>query len=138
MNLRGRQKDIFEIVVEEFIKTARPVSSEFLAENYDLKVSSATIRNDLSLLEEIGFLAKPHISGGRLPTADGWHYFIAEIKNSDFSSDELLKLRSLTTDLLDTYQEITNCVSKFFPDASEEFFRKFLINKLFKNHGRRK
>ena len=56
MRLEGRQQEIFEIVVEEFIKSARPVGSEFLAENYDLEVSSATIRNDLAFLEELGFL----------------------------------------------------------------------------------
>lgn len=139
MNLDNRQIHIFEIVIEEFIKSARPVGSEFLAENYDLEVSSATIRNDLAFLEELGFLAKPHTSGGRVPTSRGWHYFIEEIREpDDFSIEEMARLNALTNKLLSTSQEIMSCISKIFPDVSDEFFKKFLIDKLFQNYDRRK
>jgi len=135
--LAGRQQEIFEIVVEEFIKSARPIGSEFLAENYDLEVSSATIRNDLAYLEELGFLAKPHTSGGRVPTSRGWHFFIEEIRESDeFSTEEMARLNALANKLLNTSQEIMLCVSKIFPEVSDEFFKKFIIDKLF--YGRRK
>jgi len=137
MRLDGRQQEIFEIVVEEFIKSARPVGSEFLAENYDLEVSSATIRNDLAYLEELGFLAKPHTSGGRIPTSRGWHFFIKEIREPDeFSQSEMARLNALTNKLLNTSREIMFCVSKIFPEVSDEFFKKFIIEKLF--HDRRK
>jgi len=139
MRLDGRQQEIFEIVVEEFIKSARPIGSEFLAENYDLEVSSATIRNDLAYLEELGFLAKPHTSGGRVPTSRGWHFFTHEIREPDrFSTEEIARLNALTNKLLNISQEIMLCVSKIFPEVSDEFFKKFLINKLFDDHGRRK
>ncbi|KKQ92296.1 MAG: Heat-inducible transcription repressor hrcA [Candidatus Azambacteria bacterium GW2011_GWA2_39_10] len=137
--LADRQQEIFEIVVEEFIKSARPVGSEFLSENYDLEVSPATIRNDLAYLEELGFLAKPHTSGGRIPTARGWHFFTHEIREPDrFSTEEIARLNALTNKLLNISQEIMLCVSKIFPEVSDEFFKKFLINKLFDDHGRRK
>ena len=137
MRLDGRQQEIFEIVVEEFIKSARPIGSEFLAENYDLEVSSATIRNDLAYLEELGFLAKPHTSGGRIPTSRGWHFFIKEIREPDeFSQSEMARLNALTNKLLNTSREIMFCVSKIFPEVSDEFFKKFIIEKLF--HDRRK
>ena len=130
--LAGRQQEIFEIVVEEFIKSARPVGSEFLAENYDLEVSSATIRNDLAYLEELGFLAKPHTSGGRIPTSRGWHFFTHEIREpGKFSMEEMARLNALANKLLSTSQEIMSCVSKIFPEVSDEFFKKFLIDKLF-------
>src|SRR3989338_1690477 len=119
MRLDGRQQEIFEIVVEEFIKSARPVGSEFLAENYDLEVSSATIRNDLAYLEELGFLAKPHTSGGRIPTSRGWHFFTHEIREPDrVSQSETARLNVLTNELLSTSQEIMSCISKIFPEAS--------------------
>lgn len=137
MRLDGRQQEIFEIVIEEFIKSARPVGSEFLAENYDLEVSSATIRNDLAYLEELGFLAKPHTSGGRIPTSRGWHFFIHEIREPDeFSTEEIARLNTLTNQLLSTSREIMLCVSKIFPEVSDEFFKKFIIDKLF--YDRRK
>ena len=139
MNLGDRQQDIFEIVVEEFIKSARPVGSEFLAENYDLEVSPATVRNDLAFLEELGFLTKPYTSSGRIPTSRGWHFFIEEIREPDeFSQNEMARLNALTNELLNTSQEIMSCVSKIFPEVSNEFFKKFLIEKLFNNYGRRK
>lgn len=141
MNLDGRQREIFEIVVEEFIKSARPVGSEFLAENYDLEISPATIRNDLALLEELGFLAKPHTSGGRIPTSYGWHFFTHEIHEpNELSRGEMARLKSLTDELLSVSQEIMSCVSSVFPEVSDEFFKKFLIEKLFNEnkHDRRK
>lgn len=139
MDINDRQQEIFELVVEEFIKSARPIGSEFLAENYDLEVSSATIRNDLAFLEALGFLAKPHTSGGRVPTSRGWHFFTHEIREPDeFSKEEMARLNVLTNELLSTSQEIMSCVSKIFPEVSDEFFKRFLIEKLFQNYDRRK
>ena len=145
MNLGNRQQEIFEIVVEEFIKTARPVGSEFLAENYEFiplqgisrreRISPATVRNDLAFLEELGLLAKPHTSGGRVPTSRGWHFFIEEVHRPDeFSKGEMARLNTLTNELLNTSQEIMSCVSKMFPEVSEEFFKNFLTDKLFKEN----
>lgn len=138
--LTGRKMEIFEIVVEEFIRSAKPVGSEFLAENYDLEVSSATVRNDLAYLEELGFLTKPHTSGGRIPTANGWHYFLEEIWEPSYSSEsEMLRFRNLISNFLNTSLEIKKCVSNFFPEASDKFLEGFLIKKLFnEKHGRRK
>ena len=134
MNIDNRQKYIFEIVVEEFIKSARPIGSEFLAENYDLEVSPATIRNDLAYLEELGFLAKPHTSGGRIPTSRGWHFFTHEVSEPEvFRREEIARLNILTNALLNTSQEIISCISKVFPEVSDEFLKKFLISKLFNN-----
>jgi len=134
----GRPKEIFVIVVGEFIKTARPVGSEFLAENYDLDVSSATIRNDLAFLEDLGFLAKPHTSGGRVPTADGWHYFMEEVWEPSYPrEDEALKFENSVSNLINASIEIKECVSKIFPDVSEEFLKRFLMDKIFNNYGRK-
>lgn len=74
--MEDRLNDIFEIVVKEYIKTAKAVGSEFLAGNFSFNLSSATLRNDLMELEELGFLAKPHSSGGRVPTDKGWRYYV--------------------------------------------------------------
>ena len=138
MNINDRQQEIFKIVVEEFIKSARPVGSEFLAENYDLEVSPATVRNDLAFLEGLGFLVKPHTSGGRIPTSRGWHFFIEEIREPDeFSQSEMARLNALTNELLGTSQEIMSCVSKIFPEVSDEFFKKFIIEKLFYDNRRK-
>jgi len=139
VNLEGRPREIFVIVVGEFIKTARPIGSEFLAENYDLEVSSATIRNDLAFLEELGFLTKPHTSGGRIPTTRGWHYFVEKIwEQASLKEEEALKFENSVSNLISASLEVRECVSKIFPDASEEFLKRFLIDKIFNNYERRK
>lgn len=132
VNLKGRPKEIFVIVVGEFIKTARPVGSEFLAENYDLAVSSATIRNDLAFLERLGFLNKPHTSGGRVPTADGWHYFVEKVwEPSRLKEEETIKFENSVSNLINASLEVRKCASKVFPEMSEEFLKRFLIDKIF-------
>ncbi len=137
--MAGRQKEIFVIVVGEFIKTAKPIGSEFLAENYDLEVSSATIRNDLAFLEDLGFLTKPHTSGGRVPTADGWHYFVEKIwEQSSLKEEEVLKFENSVSNLISASLEVRECVSKIFPEVSEEFLKRFLMEKIFNNYDRRK
>jgi heat shock gene repressor HrcA len=138
MNLEGRPREIFVIVVGEFIKTAKPIGSEFLAENYDLEVSSATIRNDLAFLENLGFLTKPHTSGGRVPTADGWHYFVEKIwEPSSLKEEEALKFENSVSNLINASMEVKKCVSKLFPDVSEEFLKRFLMDKIFYDNRRK-
>ena len=74
--LNERQGEIFKAVVEEYTETAIPVGSELLKEKYKLTFSSATIRNEMVLLEKEGYLIKPHISAGRVPSDKGYRYFV--------------------------------------------------------------
>jgi heat-inducible transcriptional repressor len=78
MDLTERQEKILGLVVREYIKTAQPVGSEALA-RLKLGVSSATIRNDLAALEQMGFLTHPHTSAGRVPTEKGYRYFVESL-----------------------------------------------------------
>jgi heat-inducible transcriptional repressor len=71
-----RQRTILALVVREYIEDAAPVGSKGLSERYGLGVSSATIRNELASLEDLGFLTHPHTSAGRVPTERGYRYFV--------------------------------------------------------------
>jgi len=77
--LSSRQQMILSLVVREYVSTAAPVGSKGLADKFKLGVSSATIRNDLARLEELGFLTHPHTSAGRLPTEAGYRYFVERL-----------------------------------------------------------
>lgn len=68
MSLTDRKKKILRAVVESYIQTAEPVGSKALMELTELNVSSATIRNDLADLTELGYLEQPHTSAGRVPS----------------------------------------------------------------------
>jgi len=92
--MNERQEKILGAVVREYTKTAFPVGSEILARKYLLDTSSATIRNDMVFLEKEGFLYQPHISAGRIPTDQGYRYFVEEImKEKTLSRKEQLNLQ---------------------------------------------
>lgn len=74
--LTQRRRAILKVVVQEYVKTAEPVSSGRIESGYELGVSAATIRNELAALEEMGYLAQPHTSGGRVPTDRGYRYYV--------------------------------------------------------------
>ena len=82
MNLSDRKKKILSAVIDENIASAEPVSSGQLQKDYLNDLSSATIRNELATLEEMGFLYQPHTSAGRVPTLEGIKFYIDEILNT--------------------------------------------------------
>ena len=77
--LTDRQKLILTLVIREHIDTALPVGSVRLVERYGLDLSSATVRNELSALTDFGYLRQPHTSAGRVPTEEGYRYFVGEL-----------------------------------------------------------
>lgn len=89
-----RQEKLLKCIVENYIKTARPVGSKSL--NEELKCSSATVRNEMAILEEMGFLEKTHTSSGRIPSNKGYHYYVDHImKPSELNGEEMLKLQTI-------------------------------------------
>ena len=74
-----RQREILKGLVQEYIASSRPIGSETIQRVADLDVSSATIRNELALLEEQGFITQPHTSAGRVPTVSGYRYFVERL-----------------------------------------------------------
>ncbi len=84
--LTPRQHKILWATVRSYVATAEPVGSKALAENYDLGVSTATIRNDLALLEQNGFLFQPHTSAGRIPSDVGYRAYVDTILGSSVPS----------------------------------------------------
>jgi heat-inducible transcriptional repressor len=77
--LSERSKLILRLVIQEYVDTAQPVGSRTIAENYQLGISSATIRNELAALEKAGLLTHPHTSAGRVPTDAGYRYFVRHL-----------------------------------------------------------
>lgn len=77
-----RKQQILKIIVEDFIRTAKPIGSKYLIEKYHLPYSSATIRNDMQALENEGLIEKTHISSGRVPSANGYKYYVNNLRTS--------------------------------------------------------
>jgi heat-inducible transcriptional repressor len=85
MNLTLRQEDILDSLVQEYIRSAQPISSQHLEERYDFGVSPATIRNELQALSEGGYLEQPHTSAGRVPTDRGYRFFVDGVSKREKS-----------------------------------------------------
>ncbi len=75
-NLSQRLRNLLEIMVSTYIKTGRPVGSEMISQSFHENLSSATIRNEMHVLEEAGFIEQPHTSAGRIPTDSGYRYYV--------------------------------------------------------------
>lgn len=76
MVLNDRKKKILQIIIEDYISTAEPVGSRTIARKFDLGLSPATIRNEMSDLELLGFLEQPHTSAGRIPSAQAYRFYV--------------------------------------------------------------
>lgn len=92
--INDRQTKLLKLIVEDYIKTARPVGSKSLCEILDC--SSATIRNEMSFLEESGLLEKTHTSSGRVPSEKGYRYYVDHIMEpKKLTGDDVLKLQQI-------------------------------------------
>src|SRR5258706_2190116 len=78
-DLSERQKMILMLVVRDYTESAQPIGSQHLVEHYRLDMSSATIRNDMVALTELGYLRQPHTSAGRIPSEAGYRYFVSHL-----------------------------------------------------------
>lgn len=86
--LNRRQQEVLGLIVRHYVETAEPVGSRYIARKLDL--SSATIRNVMADLEDLGYIAQPHTSAGRIPTDRGYRYFI----------DSLMRLKNMNADVI--------------------------------------
>lgn len=94
-----RKLKILAAIVDEYILTGEPVGSKTIAQLPNIKVSAATIRNDMAMLEQLGFLEQPHTSAGRIPTFNAYRLYIDKLMPTHLLSDEE---RKDLDDMLDT------------------------------------
>ena len=125
-----RQSEMLKLIVEEYIKTAKPVSSNHICKA--LRCSSATVRNERVRLEELGLLEKNHFASGRIPSEEGYKYYVDNLMApKDMTGEDMLKLQTIfknnSLDLNDTIRrsieivsEITNYTAVVLGSASRE------------------
>lgn len=81
-DLSERQKTLLLLIIRDYIESAQPVGSKRLMERYHLDLSPATIRNEMSALTELGYLRQPHTSAGRVPTEEGYRFFVSQMMHN--------------------------------------------------------
>ncbi len=92
MELGKRKEMILAAIVEQYIKSGEPIGSKLIMQSLPISVSSATIRNEMSDLHELGLLEQPHTSAGRIPSQAGYRYYVDKLMNKDVLSEEERKM----------------------------------------------
>ncbi len=102
MELDGRKKTILTAIIQTYLETGEPVGSRTISKYTDLNLSSATIRNEMSDLEEMGYIVQPHTSAGRIPSDKGYRLYVDElIKTKDQEVSEIKDMMLQKTDKLE-------------------------------------
>lgn len=117
MDLTERKLKILQAIIADFVRTAEPVGSRTISRNYDLGVSPATVRNEMSDLEEMGYLTHPHTSSGRVPSEKAYRLYVNEM----MGKKELTPAEKdvIAKKLLDNVSELDNLIERAAQVLSE-------------------
>ena len=113
MFLDDRKKRILQAIVDYYVNSAEPIASKMIANDYGLELSSATIRNEMAEMEEMGLLEKTHTSSGRIPSDLGYRYYVDDIMDvNNINDDEIANfLDELSNSNKDELQNATMALS---------------------------
>ncbi len=119
MELSERKKKILQHVVDDYIETAVPVSSKSLTERHLSNISSATVRNELSALEELGYLTQLHTSSGRVPSAEAYKLYVSDLMVKDkLSNEELDYIKKVFLEKADNLEEVIKNTTKVISELT--------------------
>jgi len=117
-----RKLRVLRAIIEDYIATHEPIGSRLLSERHDLGVSPATIRNDMAVLEDEGYLEQPHTSAGRIPTALGYRLFVDQLSSvkplSTAEQRAIMKFLAGAADLDDVMSRTTKVLSQLTKQAA--------------------
>ena len=107
MLLTDRQLLILQVIVDDFIRSAQPVGSRSLSKKEEISLSSATIRNEMADLEELGFIEKTHTSSGRVPSEKGYRYYVDHLLSpQDLNKQDISIIRSVFAEKIFEFEKI--------------------------------
>ena len=113
--ITDRQKEILKLIVMEYIQYAKPVGSHQICET--LNCSSATIRSEMAALEDLGYLEKMHTSSGRVPSEEGYRYYVNNLmKPKEISGEDMLKLQLIFNN---NQLELSDCIKRSLEIVSD-------------------
>ena len=110
MQLDERKYRILQAIIKNYLETGEPVGSRTISKYSDLKLSSATIRNEMSDLEEMGYIIQPHTSAGRIPSDKGYRLYVDQMMEE--KDKEVQELKELMIDRTDRMEQVLKQVVK--------------------------
>lgn len=139
MQMNERKIRILQAIIKDYIDTAEPVGSRTIAKKYDLGVSSATIRNEMSDLEEMGLIVQPHASAGRMPSDKGYRYYVDSIlqkkelmskEDQNFLKDAVTRNISQIEYLMEETARALSVMTNYTTFISEPVIRKTALKQV--------
>ncbi len=144
MNLDERKKKILKTIIRTYLATGEPVGSRTISKDPEMSVSSATIRNEMVDLEEMGYIAQPHTSAGRIPTDKGYRFYVDElmaendqkiIDMRNFMEDRLERVETVLKRMADMISQKTRYTTLIAgPDYSEGALKLIQLSRLDSRH----
>ncbi|HJV31377.1 MAG TPA: heat-inducible transcriptional repressor HrcA [Bacillales bacterium] len=117
--LTDRQLLILQVIVDDFIRSAQPVGSRSLSKKDEISFSSATIRNEMADLEELGFIEKTHTSSGRVPSEKGYRYYVDHLlAPQTLNQQEILTLKSIFAEKIFEFEKIIQKSAKILSELT--------------------
>jgi len=133
MELNERKRKILNTIINEYISTAEPIGSRHIAKHADLGLSSATIRNEMADLEEMGYLEQPHTSAGRIPSDKGYRFYVNELMGGyEATQQDIDLLATAMTVKINQFDKVIKQVSMLLSQLTN--YTAFLITPEMK-HG---
>lgn len=114
MTLDERKRKILESVIKDYVETAEPVGSRAVVRKHNLKISAATVRNEMADLEDMGYLEQPHTSAGRIPSEIGFRYYVDYMMETEKLDDQELEvLQRIVRDNIEDWDEVIHTIGNF-------------------------
>ncbi len=117
MKISPRQELILLTIIKEYIKTAQPISSGFLVEKYDLGISSATARNEMVELEELGYIFQPYTSAGRIPTEKAYRYYVNDCLKNNIKQPVFKNLVDISIESENDFKKVAKIMADISKNA---------------------
>lgn len=128
MQLTERQSQILNEIVEQYINSAKPVSSQSLEKKHHFKICPATIRIEMQKLTDSGFISQPHTSAGRMPTDKGYRFYVDNFLEKDFFEDSNLGIDELMDREVNDAVKMLQLITKNLADFSSNLAMGYLFN----------
>lgn len=135
--LTERQLLILQVIIDDFIRSAQPVGSRTLSKKEEISFSSATIRNEMADLEELGFIEKTHTSSGRVPSEKGYRYYVDHLLSPNrITVEDMSTLRSVFADRIFELEKVIQKSAQIISDLTD--YTSIALGPEFKEHKLRK
>jgi len=119
MYIDERKLKILKVIIDDFISTAQPVGSRTIAKKYELGVSSATIRNEMADLEELGLLNQPHTSAGRIPSNQGYRLYVDSLmKSNQLGDEQRAEIKNLLVNRIIEIEDVVEQATRILADMT--------------------